>query len=74
MEKKKESAAPNDRQKLDDELLDQVSGGYPGSDGLVDEPIYCCKPEFGGCGNSFPSSTIPKRCIFCARPDALARN
>ncbi len=67
MDSKKESRK---KVALNDELLDQVSGGFK----LSLEPKqteYYCDPNLLGCGKKFISSTKPDYCIFCHRRDSL---
>ena len=67
MDSKKESRT---KVALNDELLDQVSGGF----GVILEPKqpeYYCDPILLVCGNRFKSSTKPDYCIFCHRRDSL---
>ena len=67
MDSKKESRT---KVALNDELLDQVSGGF-----VVilepKQPEYYCDPNLLGCGNKFISSTKPDYCIFCRRSGTL---
>ena len=55
---------------MNDELLDQVSGGFNGFE-EPKETEYYCDPYFGGCGNSIIYWTKPDYCIYCHRGGTL---
>ncbi len=66
-----------EKEKLNDDLLDQVSGGAGEYEGSFCFPTvncmrtYECKMEKGGCGFTVYSDTMPDRCLCCARRGTL---
>ena len=61
-----------DKQKLNDELLNNVAGGIsPNMQQNYTCYTFLCNPQNDGCGNTFKSETVPDVCPYCGRDDTL---